>query len=244
MRRFTPEENARIREWYAAYMPVSEMADRLGRSIGVVNQKIFGLRLHRKGGVLACLKWAPEHLKSRVLEMDAKAFRAACHAWRDEYKIAVISRRAAELARVCADIDRNPDLDRDAKIRAKRMAGVTLQVIGDQYGLTHERVRQLTTPGWKAAGRSEKKSRRGHRAKTRGGEMKEPMIKHMTYVTMTALATELGRHKSTMTRAVARWEKEAGSRALVNRAGGKQARHLLTSADAEAFKAWYLDYPV
>jgi hypothetical protein len=179
VRRLTPEENVRIREWYAAYMPAPEIADRLGRSVGVIRQKIFALRLHRDGGVFACLKWAPEHLKSRVLEMDPKAFRDACHAWRNENKIAVsaarVSRRAAKLTRVCADIDQNPELDRDAKLRAKRIAGVTLQAIGDQHGLTRERVRQLTTPGWKTAGRREKKFRRGHRAKTRGEEMKNPI---------------------------------------------------------------------
>ncbi len=63
------------------------------------------------------------------------------------------------------------------------------------------------------------------------------------HVTMPALANELGRHKTTVIRAVVRWQQKTGSRVLVGRAGGKQRRFLLVPKDAECFKSWYRDYP-
>jgi hypothetical protein len=152
-RRFTPEDDARVREWFAAYVPVPEIAQQLGHSVGTIRQRIHhALKLHRHGYVSACLKWAPDHLRAQMPKMDPQTFRNACFAWRYENGIArsaaKVSRRAAKHAQVCADIDQNPDLDRDAKIRAKRIAGVTLQAIADQHDLTREQVRQLTTTGW------------------------------------------------------------------------------------------------
>ncbi len=152
-RRFTPRDNVRISEWYAAYMPVPKIADRLGRSVGAIRQRVLALKLYRDHGVSSCLKWAPDHLRARVLEMDPKAFRDMCFAWRREQWDMQRADRAAEkerrVAQACAAIDRS--LDRDAKICAMRQAGMTLEAIGQRCGLTRERVRQLTTPGWPPA---------------------------------------------------------------------------------------------
>jgi hypothetical protein len=139
---FTPEDDARIREWYAAYVPVPDIARQLGRSVGVIRQRILTLELRRDRSVYMCLKWAPDHLKSRVTDFDPLVFRDACFAWRREQQAAAIAGRRKQVAKACSAIDRDRTLDRDAKIRAKRKAGATLQVIADQHGLTRERVRR------------------------------------------------------------------------------------------------------
>lgn len=163
---FTPEDDARIREWYAAYVPVPDIARQLGRSVGVIRQRILTLELRRDRSVYMCLKWAPDHLKSRVTDFDPLVFRDTCFAWRREQQAAAIAGRRKQVAKACSAIDRDRTLDRDAKIRAKRKAGATLQVIADQHGLTRERVRQLTTSGWEVAGYN-KEARANRNAKIR-----------------------------------------------------------------------------
>ncbi len=66
----------------------------------------------------------------------------------------------------------------------------------------------------------------------------------MKYVPMQDLAARLGRDKSTILRAIKRWEREAGPRIVAARDGGEQRRFLLEQQDAERFVSWYRDAPL
>jgi DNA-directed RNA polymerase sigma subunit (sigma70/sigma32) len=138
-----------VEEWYRTYVPVREIARRLYRSVGVIRQLTLQLNLHRSTQVSMCLKWAPRHLAVQATELDPQAFCDACFAWRAEHRAAKAARKlkqralkALQLKLVCADIDQTP-LSRNAKIYAKRQAGMTLEAVSKQHGITRERVRQI-----------------------------------------------------------------------------------------------------
>jgi hypothetical protein len=151
MRRFTPEECALIKQDFAAYVPVPETADKLGRSEEVVRQKILqlGLRRPRLGR-----RSAPEHLKALAGAIPADEWRAKYSSWRREQLLQARAQRAEaqeqaaqETAAKCAEIDAREDLTRNGKIAAKRAMGMTLQAIADEHGVTRERVRQIMEIG-------------------------------------------------------------------------------------------------
>ena len=148
LRRFTPKECALIKKDFAAYVPVSETANKLGRSEGTVKQKALQLGLRRPR---LSTRLAPAHLKALAGKIPADEWRAKYSSWqrkqllRAQAQGAQAQERAAqETAAKCAEIDAREHLTRDEKIAAKRAAGVTLQAIGDQHGITRERARQIT----------------------------------------------------------------------------------------------------
>ena len=143
LRRFTPKECALIKKDFAAYVPVSETANKLGRSEGTVKQKALQLGLRRPR--LSTL--APAHLKALAGKIPADEWRAKYSSWQREQLLQAQAAQgwaAQETAVKCAEIDAREHLTRDEKIAAKRAAGVTLQAIGDQHGITRERARQIT----------------------------------------------------------------------------------------------------
>jgi len=145
LRRFTPDECALIKKDFAACVPVSETANKLGRSEGTVNQKALQLGLRRPPRLSTRL--APAHLKALAGKIPADEWRAKYSSWQREQLLQAQAAQgwaAQETAVKCAEIDAREHLTRDEKIAAKRAAGVTLQAIGDQHGITRERVRQIT----------------------------------------------------------------------------------------------------
>jgi hypothetical protein len=174
LRRFTPEEDDVIRRDYAAYVPTQEIAWRLERDEGTVRQRILHLNLRRSMMVSLALRWAPQHLKERLPEMPADEFLAACATWREEENDKLQNaeqeqrdQRRHELQQIAADIDMRRDLSRNQKMILKRSAGMTLESVAQQHGLTRERVRQLTDPNYvacpkKAEDRLERWQQRQH----------------------------------------------------------------------------------
>jgi len=144
LRRFTPKECALIKKDFAAYLPVSETANKLGRSEGTVKQKALQLGLRRPR---LSTRLVPAHLKALAGKIPADEWRAKYSSWQRERLLqaqAAQEQAAQETAAKCAEIDAREHLTRDEKIAAKRAAGVTLQAIGDQHGITRERARQIT----------------------------------------------------------------------------------------------------
>jgi len=146
-RRFTPDEIDIIRWDFAAYVPVTEIAKRIGHSVGTVRQKILSLGLTRDSRVTCALRYAPPELVARRAEMTNDEFVAEAKKWR-----AGINRRhrAARDIRVRAALDAIAagDGSRPKKMRAMRDAGATLEEIGARFGITRERVRQVTSDAY------------------------------------------------------------------------------------------------
>jgi lambda repressor-like predicted transcriptional regulator len=67
------------------------------------------------------------------------------NALRRQRRAEQLTQKTAEIAAKCAEIDAREDLTRDEKIAAKRAAGMTLRPIAEQYGLSHECVRQIVS---------------------------------------------------------------------------------------------------
>lgn len=152
LRRFTAEEVTTITKMYLEYAPTIAIARVLGRDEGTVRQKVLHLGLRRSNYVSRALGWAPPHIRERVSTLLPNEFLEECYAWRESQQEGwrLLSkeeseRRFAELTATCAEIDASVSLTRNEKMVAKRIAGATLQVIGDQHGITRERVRQLTS---------------------------------------------------------------------------------------------------
>ena len=60
-----------------------------------------------------------------------------------EQKLQAQAQAAQEAAAKGAEIDAREDLTRNEKMVAKLAAGMTLQAIGEQHGISRERVRQI-----------------------------------------------------------------------------------------------------
>jgi excisionase family DNA binding protein len=154
LRRFTAEEDKIITDDYAAYVMTRVTAEKLGRDVGTVRQRIFALGLRRSAIVTRAMQWAPEHLRAQLDAMAPEEWVQACYAWRDQqHEIAKTAGAAeaeriqVEQAQVAAEIQQRDDLSRNDKIKAMRMAGLTLEQIGATYGI--ERVRQISDPNYR-----------------------------------------------------------------------------------------------
>jgi hypothetical protein len=147
-RTFTPDEDALIRKDYAAYVSITEIARKLNRSYSAIRQRTYLLRLVRSGAISQVLQWAPPHLRAQLGQIPDQAFLDACHLWRDQQRRFALNAAYVARSRIiqekCAAIDAIPGLPRRAKMLAKRLAGATLQEVGNQHGVTREYVRQVT----------------------------------------------------------------------------------------------------
>jgi uncharacterized protein (DUF433 family) len=146
--RFTPNDIKILRYDYANYVPTEEIAKKLGRTYGVLRQKIYHLKLQRSNRVTKTLQWAPEHLKAKRVVLGNEAFIKAANQWRKAERRKPVVQRIEDHARdlkIALTISKRTDLDRTAKMKAMRAAGATLQEVADVFGITRERVRQVTT---------------------------------------------------------------------------------------------------
>lgn len=151
IKRFTPEEDAYIRQEWAKNTPVEQIAQALSRSEGVVRQRILhklrdlvgtrsalGTRLvNRYGHEVLGAGGTPEEIHARLKEIQEQATakaRASAHAkWLAKQRMAINAMHEA----IAAGTPRN------MAIAECRSAGVTLERLGEEFGITRERVRQI-----------------------------------------------------------------------------------------------------
>lgn len=148
MRRFTSRELAILRHDYLNYVPTEETARKLSRSNGTIRQKVMHLKLRRSNHISMILKWAPEHLKIQRVALGHEAFVKAAKQWRKAERRKPVVQRIEDHARnlkIALAISKRTDLDRTAKMKAMRAIGATLQEVANVYGVSRERVRQITT---------------------------------------------------------------------------------------------------
>lgn len=152
-RRFTPEEDAIIKADYAAYVPTLTIAHKLKRGEGVVRQRLLVLGLHRSLAVSILMRFAPEELRGQVQALGEEAFIEAVYEHRAKEQEAITQASNAEAAihqqrmdALVEEILADTSLKRTEKMIAMRAAGLTLKAVGNLYGITRERVRQITSP--------------------------------------------------------------------------------------------------
>jgi hypothetical protein len=153
MRRFTDDEIKTIIEDYGNYVPVEEIADKVGHSFGVVHQKVFQLQIAGRlggrdgNGVRIVKNYGREFLKEGVdptktlIELKqakeaavAAAYNSAREARERRYEVAIKQMHHA----IESGVDRN------RAIFQARAEGVTLERLAQEVGgLTRERIRQI-----------------------------------------------------------------------------------------------------
>jgi len=151
MRRFTPEEDAILKDLWRQYVPHAEIAAAIDRSVGTLRQRALKLKLRRNQNLSYALnQYAPEHLKDKIGTIPDHQLLYECRAWKKEKERR--EREEAERlasdgkARVLAAINQtiaDHGLSRREKILRLRSLGLTLRAIGDLFDITHERTRQI-----------------------------------------------------------------------------------------------------
>jgi hypothetical protein len=154
-RKITPSEWQMIREAWERYDSVESIAERLGGiSENSLRQRLFQAGFRRVQAVARYAARCTPAQKEILLHQGEAAFIAAMKASDEAERVALqeakavrreINKRSARHA--VKQAERNGTFDgmsRNEIIRWKReVAGLTLQEIGDEYGVTRERIRQL-----------------------------------------------------------------------------------------------------
>jgi IS30 family transposase len=152
LRKFTEEDRQYISDAWNRNVLVEDIADKLGRSWGVVHQEIFRMQklgaiggrdaaktrlLHQYGEAALAAGNTPAEALKKMQEAKQAAFAAAIRASNDA-KQKFRNRAIADMReRLAAGEDRN------ACIFAARAEGVTLEMIAAEFDITRERVRQI-----------------------------------------------------------------------------------------------------
>lgn len=148
-KRWTEADVATLRAMYAAHRPMSEIATTLGRTEATTRLRVHYLGLHRPSSITRRLMHAAPELqalfdpdKPNEFTEAAIAYRAAIAAAERSLAERMHAARRAKIAELEAT-HRVEDMPRNLAIVFSRLLGRTLQDIGDRYGITRERVRQI-----------------------------------------------------------------------------------------------------
>lgn len=155
---WTAEDDATLTKMWGEYHAVEAIATVLGRTIGSTRLHVFHLGLHRDASYT---KLSKKHadlapiLQQRGPEAFLTALKekiAGQNAEKARKKRAKEASRSEVVNRIMAGQD-----DRNAKMRALRLAGCDLSAIGRLFGITRERVRQIQLTDFRAPGEQTRK---------------------------------------------------------------------------------------
>lgn len=143
LRHFTEAEDAVIRADYANHIDVYEIAQKLGRTTGTLRQRILHLGLTRDARKTSLAKrFGAEAL---AISDDPAEIRRILHeraiAKKQEQERAREEKVKTALDEMVAAI--TDGIDRKVAFQTALLSGATLQQVGDVYGITRERVRQI-----------------------------------------------------------------------------------------------------
>lgn len=134
-------------EMWSRYCSADEIATALGTTTGVVHQITWHNNFpYRSGVVSRHLKQAPDHIRALARIGNEVEFLAAYHA----HHAAIAEKEAAEAASAwaylrdqAAVIFNQSGLPRNTRVREIRALGLTLEEVGQMFGVTRERIRQI-----------------------------------------------------------------------------------------------------
>jgi DNA-binding Lrp family transcriptional regulator len=149
-RKFSPEDIAYLRAEWAKHTPYQEIAAHLGRSPGVIRQRVYhyekdlptrvgaAVQLVRKFGHAALQNGA-------TVEEAVTKTQEAIGAAKAEAKRKAKEAQQAHIRRMLdiADLEISTGADRNEVIFKTRHAGLTLEIMGQHFGITRERIRQI-----------------------------------------------------------------------------------------------------
>lgn len=154
---WSEEELATLRHMYASHHHVREIAAALGRSVPTVRLRAHTLGLKRDSRFTILCRKHP-HLAPVLRASGPDAFlRALDRAEQEKRAEEAAEKRAKDVKKsaVISDV-LGRQIDRNAKMRALRLAGLSLEEIGQLFGITRERVRQLQSRDFATQGAERK----------------------------------------------------------------------------------------
>jgi len=86
LKRYSPEDDRKIREMWNAYEPIEQIAAAVKRTPGTVRQRVHQLGLKRLNSVARALTWAPKHLAAKRKELGNTRFLERAYKWREEQR--------------------------------------------------------------------------------------------------------------------------------------------------------------
>lgn len=155
---WTAEEMAVLNRMWAEFYSVDEIAAVLGRTWATTRLRAYTTGLRRDTSIFR-LSRKHRDLVTTLRQFGTDAFLAALKAKLSRerrQKQHSAEQKTQEKSKVIAEIIARNDT-RNAKIKALRLAGLNLSAIGDLFGITRERVRQLQLLNFRDASESERK---------------------------------------------------------------------------------------
>jgi hypothetical protein len=143
------EDVATLKTMWGKYYTIEQISEVIGRPIAAVRMRIHKLGLRRKSGITRMVKKHPS-LAHIIREKGVDEFLLAVHSRKE------IEEKSTELASAKIEAARQESLarikaantDRSTKMREMRELGMTLAEVGDFFGISRERVRQIEERGW------------------------------------------------------------------------------------------------
>lgn len=150
---YTPEDRELLKKLFVEHVGVEIIAKRLKRSVGSVRQQINRLGLHRNASITRFLRWTPPHLQlEHVAQMGQEAWIKAAKDWQAEdlakIKDSLHLPKRLFLMGMAEDILPRTDISRNSKISILRGGGWKLDQLGELFGVSRERIRQISDPNW------------------------------------------------------------------------------------------------
>jgi transposase len=143
-KRFTSDDDTYIRQTWADHVPTEEIAEKLNRSIGTIQQRVhyLGLKRDSRKTILA-KRYGPGVLQ---ISDDPVVIRAVMNDNERKQKAAIAAENkdTVKQALDAMEVSIGAGIDRRLAMQAARLAGASLEQISQRFGITRERVRQIT----------------------------------------------------------------------------------------------------
>lgn len=143
IKRMSDQDKAIIEDMWANYVHTEVIAETVGRSEGVIRQYILRHCPPRNGSIIHALKRSPDHIKRVLFERGEEEFLRVLDKW-EKATVRTKTQETQDHIRARMVGKTFEGMSRNDIMRKKRRMGMTLQAIGDEYGITRERVRQIT----------------------------------------------------------------------------------------------------
>lgn len=148
---WSDEDAATLKTMWGKYYTIEQVSEVIGRPVSAVKMRIHKMGLRRKSSITRMVIKHPA-LAHIIREKGVDEFLHAVHSRKaNEEKttelasVKVEAVRQVALARIKA-----ANTDRSTKMREMRELGMTLAEVGDFFGISRERVRQIEEMGWPA----------------------------------------------------------------------------------------------
>ncbi|MBY5821456.1 sigma factor-like helix-turn-helix DNA-binding protein [Rhizobium leguminosarum] len=148
---WSDEDAATLKTMWGKYYTIEQVSEVIGRPVTAVKMRIHKMGLHRKSGITRMVIKHPA-LAHIIREKGVDEFLHAVHSRKanEEKTTELASAKVEAVRQVALARIKDANTDRSTKMREMRGLGMTLAEVGDFFGISRERVRQIEEMGWPA----------------------------------------------------------------------------------------------